>query len=82
MGMECSQNSQMKIVKGDAGYVLEDVPHLTDYIPDLPVTLFLCFCIFSIPIYYIYFVLIGAGLYGRLIPIHCDPILLTRWLSE
>ncbi|KAB1204332.1 6-phosphofructokinase 3 [Morella rubra] len=36
MGMECSQNSQMKIVKGDAGYVLEDVPHLTDYIPDLP----------------------------------------------
>lgn len=52
--MECSQNSQMKIVKGDAGYVLEDVPHLTDYIPDLPVTLFLCFCIFSIPIYYLY----------------------------
>ncbi|XP_072985546.1 ATP-dependent 6-phosphofructokinase 3-like [Typha latifolia] len=25
-----------KIVRGDAGYVLEDVPHLTDYIPDLP----------------------------------------------
>ncbi|TXG61961.1 hypothetical protein EZV62_013324 [Acer yangbiense] len=25
-----------KLVKGDAGYVLEDVPHLTDYIPDLP----------------------------------------------
>ncbi|KAK0570986.1 hypothetical protein LWI29_009479 [Acer saccharum] len=25
-----------KVVKGDAGYVLEDVPHLTDYIPDLP----------------------------------------------
>ncbi|PKA57218.1 6-phosphofructokinase 3 [Apostasia shenzhenica] len=25
-----------KIVEGPAGYVLEDVPHLTDYIPDLP----------------------------------------------
>lgn len=25
-----------KIVTGDYGYVLEDVPHLTDYIPDLP----------------------------------------------
>uniref|UniRef100_A0A3Q7HBX4 Uncharacterized protein n=1 Tax=Solanum lycopersicum TaxID=4081 RepID=A0A3Q7HBX4_SOLLC len=29
-------NYQMKVVKGDYGYVLEDVPHLTDYIPDLP----------------------------------------------
>jgi 6-phosphofructokinase 1 len=29
--------SQMKIVNGVAGYVLEDVPHLTDYIPHLPV---------------------------------------------
>ncbi|KAI7732218.1 hypothetical protein M8C21_006101 [Ambrosia artemisiifolia] len=27
---------QMKVVTGEAGYVLEDVPHLTDYIPDLP----------------------------------------------
>ncbi|KAJ6838913.1 ATP-dependent 6-phosphofructokinase 6-like isoform X1 [Iris pallida] len=25
-----------KIVTSDAGYILEDVPHLTDYIPDLP----------------------------------------------
>ncbi|KAH0457697.1 hypothetical protein IEQ34_013012 [Dendrobium chrysotoxum] len=25
-----------KIIEGPAGYVLEDVPHLTDYIPDLP----------------------------------------------
>ncbi|KAJ6842300.1 ATP-dependent 6-phosphofructokinase 6-like isoform X1 [Iris pallida] len=25
-----------KIVTGDAGYVLEDVPHLTDYLPNLP----------------------------------------------
>ncbi|KAF5748520.1 6-phosphofructokinase 3 [Tripterygium wilfordii] len=28
--------SDMKIVTGEAGYVLEDVPHLRDYIPDLP----------------------------------------------
>ncbi|XP_055820489.1 ATP-dependent 6-phosphofructokinase 6-like isoform X2 [Solanum dulcamara] len=27
---------QMKVVNGDFGYVLEDVPHLTDYIPQLP----------------------------------------------
>ncbi|WOK97906.1 hypothetical protein Cni_G06614 [Canna indica] len=26
----------VKIVKGEFGYVLEDVPHLIDYIPDLP----------------------------------------------
>ncbi|OAY27183.1 ATP-dependent 6-phosphofructokinase 3 isoform X1 [Manihot esculenta] len=29
-------NSKPKIVNGDYGYVLEDVPHLTDYIPGLP----------------------------------------------
>ncbi|KAG2699598.1 hypothetical protein I3760_07G198800 [Carya illinoinensis] len=34
--MGCSENSQLKIVTGEAGYVLEDVPHLTDYITDLP----------------------------------------------
>lgn len=34
MGTE--NNYQMKVVTGDAGYVLEDVPHLTDYVPDLP----------------------------------------------
>lgn len=28
--------SQIKTVTGEGGYVLEDVPHLTDYIPDLP----------------------------------------------
>ncbi|KAG0490653.1 hypothetical protein HPP92_007516 [Vanilla planifolia] len=28
--------SNRKIVEGPAGYILEDVPHLTDYIPDLP----------------------------------------------
>ncbi|KAL6984711.1 ATP-dependent 6-phosphofructokinase 3, variant 2 [Sarracenia purpurea var. burkii] len=33
--MGTSSNSLPKIVTGDAGYVLEDVPHLTDYIPDL-----------------------------------------------
>ncbi|GKA84528.1 ATP-dependent 6-phosphofructokinase 6-like protein [Tanacetum coccineum] len=27
---------EMKVTKGEAGYVLEDVPHLTDYIQDLP----------------------------------------------
>ncbi|XWS72500.1 hypothetical protein CRYUN_Cryun02cG0045100 [Craigia yunnanensis] len=29
-------DTQMKLVSGTAGYVLEDVPHLTDYLPDLP----------------------------------------------
>ncbi|CAB4297002.1 unnamed protein product [Prunus armeniaca] len=29
-------NLQMKVVKGDFGYVLEDVPHLCDYLSDLP----------------------------------------------
>ncbi|KDP34145.1 hypothetical protein JCGZ_07716 [Jatropha curcas] len=33
--MEDSGDSHMKIINGEAGYVLEDVPHLTDYIPDL-----------------------------------------------
>lgn len=33
--MATSNDSQMKVVKGDAGYVLEDVPHLIDFIPDL-----------------------------------------------
>ncbi|KAF8025656.1 hypothetical protein BT93_F2482 [Corymbia citriodora subsp. variegata] len=28
--------ADMKIVTGEAGYVLEDVPRLTDYLPDLP----------------------------------------------
>ncbi|KAK8935453.1 6-phosphofructokinase 3 [Platanthera zijinensis] len=27
---------EQKLVYGEAGYVLEDVPHLTDFIPDLP----------------------------------------------
>ncbi|KAL6140792.1 hypothetical protein ACLB2K_059085 [Fragaria x ananassa] len=34
--MRISANSQPKIITGEAGYVLEDVPHLSDYIPDLP----------------------------------------------
>jgi len=29
--------TEPKVVTGPAGYVLEDVPHLSDYIPDLPV---------------------------------------------
>ncbi|XP_073278314.1 ATP-dependent 6-phosphofructokinase 3-like [Primulina huaijiensis] len=35
MGLEC--NSMPKIVNGEYGYILEDVPHLSDYIPNLPV---------------------------------------------
>ncbi|RRT39312.1 hypothetical protein BHE74_00058244, partial [Ensete ventricosum] len=27
-----------KMIRGEAGYVLEDVPHLIDYLPDLPVS--------------------------------------------
>lgn len=34
MGSE--KKSEPKIVHGDGGYVLEDVPHLTDYIKNLP----------------------------------------------
>ncbi|KAM5565599.1 ATP-dependent 6-phosphofructokinase 6 [Rosa sericea] len=34
--MAVSGDLKMKIVKGDAGYVLEDVPHLADYLSDLP----------------------------------------------
>ncbi|XP_059456633.1 ATP-dependent 6-phosphofructokinase 3-like isoform X2 [Corylus avellana] len=35
--MENLTYSEPKIVTGEAGYVLEDVPHFTDYIPDLPI---------------------------------------------
>lgn len=28
-----------KVVEGEFGYVLEDVPHFTDYLPDVPVSL-------------------------------------------
>lgn len=35
--MGSSPNSKPKIVRGSAGYILEDVPHLIDYIPELPV---------------------------------------------
>ena len=28
----------VKLVSGEAGYVLEDVPHVSDYLPDLPVS--------------------------------------------
>ncbi|KAJ6818011.1 ATP-dependent 6-phosphofructokinase 6-like isoform X1 [Iris pallida] len=34
MGSESKLNP--KIVTGDTGYLLEDVPHLTDYVPNLP----------------------------------------------
>lgn len=42
-GMESAEKLDRKIVTGDEGYVLEDVPHLSDYIPDLPVSFFLFF---------------------------------------
>ncbi|KAL3633504.1 ATP-dependent 6-phosphofructokinase 3 [Castilleja foliolosa] len=34
--MGSDSNYQKKLVNGEFGYVLEDVPHFTDYIPDLP----------------------------------------------
>lgn len=34
--MDKNISCQMKVETGDAGYVLEDVPHLSDYIPNLP----------------------------------------------
>lgn len=34
-----TEKMKPKIVIGDGGYVLEDVPHLSDYIPDLHVPL-------------------------------------------
>lgn len=61
--MVSSGSPYMKIVNGDSGYVLEDVPHLTDYISDLPVIpttiplpfcssifffFFFCFCIHAL----------------------------------
>lgn len=36
MGLEIN-NSQPKIVSGENGYTLQDVPHLSDYISHLPV---------------------------------------------
>ncbi|KAH9714021.1 ATP-dependent 6-phosphofructokinase 3 [Citrus sinensis] len=34
--MATTENSERKIITGEAGYVLEDVPHFSDYISDLP----------------------------------------------
>ncbi|XAR70826.1 6-phosphofructokinase [Bertholletia excelsa] len=34
--MAPKDNAMMKVIRGMDGFVLEDVPHLTDYIPDLP----------------------------------------------
>jgi 6-phosphofructokinase 1 len=36
--MDDSVKYEKKIIEGDGGYVLEDVPHLTDYLDDLPVS--------------------------------------------
>ncbi|PKA59027.1 6-phosphofructokinase 3 [Apostasia shenzhenica] len=35
-GMAPEAKCEPKLVQGEAGYVLEDVPHLVDYIPNLP----------------------------------------------
>lgn len=37
LGAAAGGDHKPKVVMGEAGYVLEDVPHLSDYIPDLPV---------------------------------------------
>ncbi|KAL7121994.1 hypothetical protein ACP275_01G018100 [Erythranthe tilingii] len=34
--MDSQSNYQMKVVTGEFGYILQDVPHLADYFPDLP----------------------------------------------
>ncbi|KAL7112199.1 hypothetical protein ACP275_05G136900 [Erythranthe tilingii] len=34
--MSSERSYQMKVVTGEFGYVLQDVPHFSDYIPDLP----------------------------------------------
>ncbi|KAL1552379.1 ATP-dependent 6-phosphofructokinase 3 [Salvia divinorum] len=34
--MATPSNFQMKVTEGQLGYVLQDVPHITDYIPNLP----------------------------------------------
>ena len=39
-GMDLSGKSFVKLEKGEGGYVLEDIPHLTDYIANLPVSFF------------------------------------------
>ncbi|KAL9249433.1 ATP-dependent 6-phosphofructokinase 3-like protein [Drosera capensis] len=36
MAAEKKQSPLQKLVEGEFGFVLEDVPHLVDYIPDLP----------------------------------------------
>lgn len=47
LSMGAASNSQAKILYGPDGYILEDVPHLSDYIPELPVC-FLCPSFFTI----------------------------------
>ena len=37
MAMAVSTTDERKVLKGHCGAVLEDVPHLTDWLPDLPV---------------------------------------------
>lgn len=37
----CDEADTSKTIEGEYGYVLEDVPHFIDYLPDLPVSSFI-----------------------------------------
>lgn len=61
--MGSSSDSRFKVTDGDAGYVLEDVPHLSDYIAGVSVRLSLS----SLPVLdsvkeYAYFQLSANGI--------------------
>lgn len=84
-------DSQMKIVHGDAGYILEDVPHFADYIPNLPVFSLSLSLFRSSSITYVNYIafthsladcLCNTFFFCRHIRIRFDPILLTRLLSK
>ena len=42
------------IVKWSSNYEKQDVPHLTDYIPDFPVSICVCVCVFHL-VYFVHF---------------------------
>lgn len=78
-------DSQLKIVHGEAGYILEDVPHLSDYVSNLPVSLSILSWIFFGDIcdrIQFQFSCVILGFVCRHIQIRCDPIQLTRLLSK
>ena len=81
---------QMKIIYGDVGYILEDVPHFTNYIPNLPI--YFSISLFrSSSITYVNYIafthsladcLCNTFFFCRHIRIRFDPILLTQLLSK